>query len=105
MFKLINVIKSVVKATVQPPRRGGVNEVKPLIGRGATLSQLLTGTQLIHLNAHRRRTQTQTAGVRGRAWIDRLGGVNDLERSLFLKANYKKKIGYETLFSFRTHSS
>lgn len=44
MFKLINVIKPVVKTMVQPPCRGGVNEVKPLIGRGATLSQLLTGT-------------------------------------------------------------
>lgn len=85
MFKLINVIKSVVKATVQPPRRGGVNEVKPLIGRGATLSQLLTGTQLIHLNAHRRRSQTQTAAVRGRAWIDRLGEVIHLQRLVVLK--------------------
>lgn len=44
MFKLIKVIKPVVKTMVQPWRRGGVNEVKPLIGRGATLSQLLMGT-------------------------------------------------------------
>lgn len=85
MFKLINVIKSVVKATVQTPRRGGVNEVKPLIGRGATLSQLLTGTQLIHLNAHRRRTQTQTAGVRGRASIEWSGEVIHLERLVVVK--------------------
>lgn len=59
-FKLINVIKQVVKTMLQRRWREGVNEVKPLIGRGVTLSQLLTGTRLIHLNGHRRWIQTQT---------------------------------------------
>ena len=70
MFKVINVIKPVVKTMVQSPCRGGVNEVKPLIGRGATLSQLLTGTELIHLNG-----PGEGSKHRRLAWIDWSGKV------------------------------
>lgn len=59
MLKLISIIKLMFKKW-QRPGVEGVNEVEPVIGRGVTLSQPVTGMPLIHLNGHRRPIQTET---------------------------------------------
>lgn len=69
MLKLISIIKLTFKKNKKRQRPGveGVNEVEPVIGRGVTLSQPVTGTRLIHLNGHWRPIQTETISILG--WV------------------------------------
>lgn len=70
MLELISIIKLMFKKW-QRPGVEGVNEVEPVIGRGVTLSQPVTETQLIQLNGHWRPIQTETISILGCLTVNR----------------------------------